>query len=237
MYLKNIQRDFQRIVDPLLASVRKELAAILAKLHRMNFSDSTDPMNAMGGGASPYMKDLVEKLNFIKSDILSQYSTPDLVRRWSVHLVLLGSLSVDQPDCDDSVIDIVKFTIKTFVLHASVAKPLGETGKLQLISDMTELEFGLSAFMADKGASKRGVTWDAIGDDYRALRAMRYAFIYLHFIYDTYSRFGQTITLLGQFTISVFEVHRRITSSHRPAPHSSSVPYFAPALLTWVGRS
>ncbi len=64
--------------------------------------------------------------------------------------------------------------IKTFVLHASIAKPLGESGKLQLTSDMTELEFGLSAFMSDtKAQSKRGADWDAVGADYRALRGMR----------------------------------------------------------------
>lgn len=67
---------------------------------------------------------------------------------------------------------LVRYVIKTFVLHASIAKPLGETGKLQLTSDMTELEFALSAFMTDKGQTKR-TNWDAIGDDYRSLRAMR----------------------------------------------------------------
>lgn len=67
----------------------------------------------------------------------------------------------------------MKYVIKTFVLHASIAKPLGETGKLQLTSDMTELEFALSAFMTDKSQNKRGANWDAVGDDYRALRAMR----------------------------------------------------------------
>lgn len=68
---------------------------------------------------------------------------------------------------------LVKYVINTFVLHASIAKPLGESGKLQLTSDMTELEFGLSAFMSDKTQGKRGADWDSVGDDYRALRSMR----------------------------------------------------------------
>lgn len=71
------------------------------------------------------------------------------------------------------IISIVKYVIKTFVLHASIAKPLGESGKLQLTSDMTELEFGLSAFMLDKTQQKRGADWESVGSDYRALRAMR----------------------------------------------------------------
>jgi conserved oligomeric Golgi complex subunit 5 len=77
------------------------------------------------------------------------------------------------------VTSIAKYVIKTFLLHASIAKPLGETGKLQLTSDMTEFEFALSAFMADRPQQqqqqqrKRGVDWDRVGDEYRALRAMR----------------------------------------------------------------
>ena len=44
---------------------------------------------------------------------------------------------------------------------------------------MTEFEFALSAFMADSTGpqtpqhKKRGVDWEGIGDEYRALRAMR----------------------------------------------------------------
>lgn len=71
------------------------------------------------------------------------------------------------------VVSIVKFVIRTFVLHVSIARPLGEAGKLQLTSDMTELEFGLSAFMAENSQSKRSSDLDTIGDDYRALRALR----------------------------------------------------------------
>ncbi|RPD78344.1 hypothetical protein L226DRAFT_502792 [Lentinus tigrinus ALCF2SS1-7] len=145
---------FDKIVDPLMAAIRRELAAITAKLHRMDFGAAFDPAAAMGGGPSPYMKDLVEKLTFIKNEILAQYNVPDVSRQW--------------------VPAIVRFAIKTFVLHASIAKPLGESGKLQLTTDMTELEFALSAFMSDKTTqNKRGADWEAVADDYRVLRAMR----------------------------------------------------------------
>ncbi|RPD63802.1 hypothetical protein L227DRAFT_542790 [Lentinus tigrinus ALCF2SS1-6] len=145
---------FDKIVDPLMAAIRRELAAITAKLHRMDFGATFDPAAAMGGGPSPYMKDLVEKLTFIKNEILAQYNVSDVSRQW--------------------VLAIVRFAIKTFVLHASIAKPLGESGKLQLTTDMTELEFALSAFMGDKTTqNKRGADWEAVADDYRALRAMR----------------------------------------------------------------
>ena len=64
-------------MDPLLGAIRRELGAIIAKLHRMDFSDAVDPMSAMGGGPSPYMKDLVEKLAFVKGEILSKFNVED----------------------------------------------------------------------------------------------------------------------------------------------------------------
>ena len=73
------------------------------------------------------------------------------------------------------VISIVRFVIRTFVLHVSIARPLGEGGKLQLTSDMTELEFALSAFMVENPQSKRGGDLETIGDEYRTLRALRLA--------------------------------------------------------------
>jgi hypothetical protein len=57
----------------------------------------------------------------------------------------------------------------------SIARPLGESGKLQLTSDMTELEFAVSAFISRSGAQgKQGANLDVLGDNYKALRAMRY---------------------------------------------------------------
>jgi len=151
--VEKIKRAFDQIIDPLLSAVRRELGAIIAKLHRIDLSDSADPNAAMGGGASSYMKDLSEKLGYIKSEVFVLFSIPELVQEWTI--------------------SIVKYVLKTFVLHASIAKPLGESGKLQLTSDMTELEFALSAFMSDKTQGKRGANWDAVGEEYRALRAMR----------------------------------------------------------------
>jgi len=146
-------RAYERIVDPLLTSFRRELGAIIAKLHRIDFSKSMDPMSNMGGGSSMYMKDLVDKLSFIKSEVLSKFNVGEAGRAW--------------------VLSIVKFVIRTFVLHVSIAKPLGESGKLQLTSDMTELEFALSAFMVEDKLSKRGGNLDSVGNEYRVLRAMR----------------------------------------------------------------
>lgn len=74
---------------------------------------------------------------------------------------------------DDRIPGIVKYVIRMFVLHASIAKPLGESGKLQLTTDMTELEFALGAFLSESAQSKRGGNLESIGEEYKMLRAMR----------------------------------------------------------------
>jgi len=76
-------------------------------------------------------------------------------------------------DACNRIPDIVKYVIRIFVLHASIAKPLGESGKLQLTTDMTELEFALNAFLVDNLQSKRGGNLESIGEEYKTLRAMR----------------------------------------------------------------
>lgn len=93
---------------------------------------------------------------------------------------------------------LVKHVIRTFVLHASITRPLSEMGKLQLTTDMTELEFALSAFMVSddtlsspvtpgapggagaqrKQANRQSVRrpaakLESIGSDYLALRGLR----------------------------------------------------------------
>ncbi|EJD03176.1 uncharacterized protein FOMMEDRAFT_146834 [Fomitiporia mediterranea MF3/22] len=148
--VRELHRTYDRIVEPLLSAIRRELSAILAKMHKLDLG-APDASAGMGG-PSTYMKDLVEKLNFVKTEVLAKFNVGDASREW--------------------VATIAKNVVRSFVLNASIANPLGEGGKLQLTSDMTELEFALSAFMAD-GGSQRAVRLDVIGDDYRALRAMR----------------------------------------------------------------
>ena len=90
-------------MDPLLAAIRREVGAIIAKLHKQDFSDSVDPMTAMGGGASPYMKELAEKLAFIKAEVLSQFNTPEVSRGWSVDLLQLLTMSNIHTFCQGDI--------------------------------------------------------------------------------------------------------------------------------------
>jgi hypothetical protein len=73
--------------------------------------------------------------------------------------------------------EIAQHVLRTFVMHMSIARPLGEGGKLQFTTDMTELEFALSAFIVDPVHQRSGGGMQALGDDYKMLRAMRYACI------------------------------------------------------------
>jgi len=68
-----------------------------------------------------------------------------------------------------------RFLIKTFLLHASIARPLGESGKLKLTGDMTELEMGIASLLStgQVQGQRGGMKMDRIGDEYLALRAFR----------------------------------------------------------------
>ncbi|KAI0250159.1 hypothetical protein BJV78DRAFT_1362418 [Lactifluus subvellereus] len=136
---------YGRITGPILTATKSESSAIIAKLHRES-ARSADPPSDMGG-SSAYVKELTEKLAFVKSEVLARLSIEDVTREWPL--------------------DIVRHVLRTFVLHVSIVKPLDETRKLQLTGDMTELEFAL-------GKRKHGGGGlDAAGSEYRALRALR----------------------------------------------------------------
>lgn len=54
-------------------------------MHRIDFNQTVDPMSGMGG-ASFYIKDLAEKLSFIKTEILSRFSVAEAGRAWCATL-------------------------------------------------------------------------------------------------------------------------------------------------------
>ncbi|KAG8899762.1 hypothetical protein FRC00_000975 [Tulasnella sp. 408] len=152
--VQNLKSDYEKVTEPLLLAIRRDLSSIAARLHRADFGKAIDP-TAGPGGTSAYMKDMVDKLTFIRNEVLARFNVGDLMKTW--------------------LVSIVKRDIRTFVLHASLAKPLSEGGKLQLTSDMTEFEFALNAFMTDPsgGSKNRNAMKEAIAEDYNALRALR----------------------------------------------------------------
>lgn len=77
---QKIRSEYDHIVDPLQSAIKKELAGIVSRLHRLDLQKAIDPMSGMSG-TSLYMKDLVDKLNFVKTELLSNFA-PEIVRPW-----------------------------------------------------------------------------------------------------------------------------------------------------------
>ncbi|KAG2072073.1 hypothetical protein BDR04DRAFT_1127838 [Suillus decipiens] len=115
--VKKLRVTYDGIVDPLLTAIRRELASIVSRLHRVDLQKAIDPMAGMAG-PSLYIKDLADRLNYVKTQIFTNFR---VMRR----------------------------------SPASIARPLGEGGKLQLTTDMTELEFALGGFLGP--LNKRGL--------------------------------------------------------------------------------
>jgi hypothetical protein len=169
---------YRRIVDPLLAAIKLESSAIIAKLHREP-ARSADPLSDMGG-SSAYVQELTDKLSFVKTEILSRLGTEGVAREWFVDFYFLLQMQCMMVPSWHAYrpLNIVRHVLRAFVLHVSIVKPLDETRKLQLTSDMTELEFSLGAFISE-GKGKRSGSGggsgglDTAGAEYRALRALR----------------------------------------------------------------
>ena len=86
-----MKQVFERLMDLLATAIRRELSAIIAKLHRIDFSKSVDPDAGMGG-SSLYVKELTDKLAFIKSEIIMKYNLGDYGRTWSVRTSLIACI-------------------------------------------------------------------------------------------------------------------------------------------------
>jgi len=78
--VQKLHTAYDYIVDPLLAAIRRELASIISRLHRIDLQKAPDPMAGMGG-SSLYMKDLSDKLNYVKTRILVNFAT-EVTQSW-----------------------------------------------------------------------------------------------------------------------------------------------------------
>lgn len=149
-----LEATYKKITDALDTAIKREFSTILARIHRVDFSKPVDPM-AMGSGGSPYMQDLADKLVFLRQEILGRLSLGEFMRQW--------------------VLRLSKFLIHTFLLHASIARPMGESGRLKLTGNMTEFEMSLQNFLntGRVQGSKQSLKVSQIGDEYLALRSFR----------------------------------------------------------------
>nr|ODN79109.1 hypothetical protein L203_06087 [Cryptococcus depauperatus CBS 7841] len=162
-----IESTFNRVTDSLDVAIRKEIASILSRIHRVDFAKPVDPMS-MGmdsGGGSPYMQDLIDKLGYVKGEILGRMGLGEFMKNWRTEI----------DGCYSRVLSLSKFIIRTFLLHASIARPMGESGSLKLTGDMTELEMSVTILLntGKVQGAKSVVRVEVVGDEYLALRSFR----------------------------------------------------------------
>jgi hypothetical protein len=69
------------VTDAIDIAVRRELSNIVGRIHKVDFSKPVDPMS-MNGSGSPYIKDLAEKLTFLRTEILGRMSLGEMGREW-----------------------------------------------------------------------------------------------------------------------------------------------------------
>lgn len=84
---QNMMENYRRIVDPLLSVIKSESGVIISKLHR-DQGRSVDPLAEMDG-SSAYVKEITERLSFVKIEILARLTIEEVEREWSVHVCLL----------------------------------------------------------------------------------------------------------------------------------------------------
>ncbi|KAK4050211.1 hypothetical protein OIO90_005193 [Microbotryomycetes sp. JL221] len=149
----NVRRTYLAIATPLILAIRRDFSNIISRMHRVDYGKSSTGapgalINNNGGGPSPYMSDLTDKLMFVRDELLGSYKIGELGREWAL--------------------DLARFTVQTFILHACIIQNLSEQGKLKLTSDVTSLEFAVSQYLTPFGLSLT-----TMGDQYKTLKAFR----------------------------------------------------------------
>jgi hypothetical protein len=82
------------------------------------------------------------------------------------------TLQLTSISCFNRIKGLGKRILSFWLLHASLVRPLSETGKLKLISDMSQLEYSLNQLLIDNG-----LTLADLDDEYKALKSFRLVYI------------------------------------------------------------
>lgn len=140
-------------VTPLFQSMLDRLESCILQIHDQNFG-SLGMDAAMDNNASPYMEELQKSILHFRSEFLSRLLPS------SANSLTTGSETI----CTTLVRSMASRVLIFFIRHASLVRPLSESGKLRLARDMAELELavGQNLFPVEQ-----------LGAPYRALRAFR----------------------------------------------------------------
>ncbi|GFQ05881.1 conserved oligomeric golgi complex subunit 5 [Phtheirospermum japonicum] len=139
-------------VTSLFQAMLDRLESCVLQIHDQNFGSLTVDA-AMDNNASPYMEDLQKNVHHFRTEFLSRL------------LPSSGAISAGTENiCTRLVRSMASRVLVFFIRHASLVRPLSESGKLRMARDMAELELavGQNLFPVEQ-----------LGAPYRALRAFR----------------------------------------------------------------
>lgn len=140
-------------VTSLFQAMLERLESCILQIHDQNFG--VHGMDAaMDNNASPYMEELQKCILHFRSEFLSRLLPS------STNAATAGTETI----CSRLVRNMASRVLIFFIRHASLVRPLSESGKLRMARDMAELELavGQNLFPVEQ-----------LGAPYRALRAFR----------------------------------------------------------------
>lgn len=139
-------------VTPLFQAMLERLESCILQIHEQKLGVlGVDA--AMDNNVSPYMEELQKSILHFRSEFLSQLLPPSTTAASGTEMI-----------CTRLVRNMASRVLNFFVRHASLIRPLSESGKLRLARDMAELELAVSQNL---------LKVEQLGAPYRALRAFR----------------------------------------------------------------
>ncbi|XP_061769123.1 conserved oligomeric Golgi complex subunit 5 [Nerophis ophidion] len=142
--LEECQALMSSAVQPLLQSVSDSIEAILITLHQEDFSGGLSNTSKPDVVCSLYMKELQGFISRVMADYFRHFECNDFIY--------------------ESTESIAQRAIELFIRHASLLRPLGEGGKMQLAADCAQMELAVAPLC-------RRVS--DLGKAYRILRSFR----------------------------------------------------------------
>ncbi|KAL9394722.1 hypothetical protein Peur_014007 [Populus x canadensis] len=140
-------------VTPLFKAMIDRLESCILQIHDQNFgAHGMDA--AMDNNASPYMEELQKCILHFRTEFLSRLLPS------SASATTAGTETI----CTQLVRSMASRVLIFFIRHASLVRPLSESGKLRMARDMAELELTVGQYLFPV---------QQLGPPYRALRAFR----------------------------------------------------------------
>jgi len=146
--LEAVQATAIEVVAPIFKSAMEGVEERLVKMHDANYG-------AEGGEAgmvntSTHISDVVALMGAFRSEVLARFVPPPSPQVASAVSALVERMAAR--------------SLIFFVRHASLVRPLGQAGKLQLAKDMAELQLGVGSSL-----------WplEALGPPFRVVKAFR----------------------------------------------------------------